>query len=278
MTRDAEHTPTGYEDAASVEVNQAPAPSSLAGGGVMADLAVLATCDDMVVSHRDGDTNVGDVARRCLAALSPEAPAREGVDIAWFRTMVEEKLKVATRADRADALFPMGPEEAALYHRTRADLLGWVLDMLPSDMPALTPRHEAPAEGAGEMPRCAKCGAGPLGNCGYYGCETPRNTCPLRARSSAPEAREGEVVGWRWRFDNDLSESMWFYGHVIPERPENAINTIVETQPLYTHPAAPSADKLRIGLDEIARLVNQSGAIPKGELRSILSALEAEGC
>ncbi|MNS15289.1 hypothetical protein D3C72_469210 [compost metagenome] len=73
----------------------------------------------------------------------------------------------------------------------------------------------------------------------------------LRARSSAPEAREGEAAGWRWRFDNDLSESMWFYGHVVPERPENAINTIVETQPLYTHPSAPSADKLRIAVETL---------------------------
>lgn len=31
--------------------------------------------------------------------------------------------------------------------------------------------------------RCPKCGAGPLGNCGYYGCETPRDACPLRKSS-----------------------------------------------------------------------------------------------
>jgi len=41
MTRDAEHTPTGYEDAASVVVNQAPAPSSLAGGEIEGESVAL---------------------------------------------------------------------------------------------------------------------------------------------------------------------------------------------------------------------------------------------
>lgn len=31
------------------------------------------------------------------------------------------------------------------------------------------------------MARCLRCGAGPLGNCWHYGCETPRETCPLSA-------------------------------------------------------------------------------------------------
>lgn len=35
--------------------------------------------------------------------------------------------------------------------------------------------------------RCPKCGAGPLGNCGYHGCETPRNTCPLTPAPSQGE-------------------------------------------------------------------------------------------
>lgn len=30
-----------------------------------------------------------------------------------------------------------------------------------------------------KIERCPKCGAGDIGNCGYYGCETPRETCPL---------------------------------------------------------------------------------------------------
>ena len=30
----------------------------------------------------------------------------------------------------------------------------------------------------GGIERCPNCGAGPLGNCWYFGCETPRGTCP----------------------------------------------------------------------------------------------------
>lgn len=55
-----------------------PAPAAPQAAGVeelVADLNVLATCDDMEVSHSGGDTNVGDVARRCLNHL--RAPSRE---------------------------------------------------------------------------------------------------------------------------------------------------------------------------------------------------------
>lgn len=30
-------------------------------------------------------------------------------------------------------------------------------------------------------PLCPLCGAGALGNCGAYGCETPRETCPRQS-------------------------------------------------------------------------------------------------
>lgn len=54
----------------------APAAPQAAGvGELVSDLNVLATCDDMEVSHSGGDTNVGDVARRCLNHL--RAPSRE---------------------------------------------------------------------------------------------------------------------------------------------------------------------------------------------------------
>jgi len=46
-------------------------------GELVADLTVLSTCDDMEVSHSGGDTNVGDVARRCLNRLRAKPPARE---------------------------------------------------------------------------------------------------------------------------------------------------------------------------------------------------------
>ena len=74
MTRDAEHTPTGYEDAASVVVNQAPAPSSLAGGAFdhIHRLAV-----EFNPAMHDIDQVLSEINQIALAALSPEAPARE---------------------------------------------------------------------------------------------------------------------------------------------------------------------------------------------------------
>ena len=88
MTRDAEHTPTGYEDAASVVVNQAPAPSSLAGGEVHDAISLevrMAMQDEMMASDANGGRVLQRIERAnraadaILAALSPEAPAREGV-------------------------------------------------------------------------------------------------------------------------------------------------------------------------------------------------------
>lgn len=92
----------------------------------------------------------------------------------------------------------------------------------------------------------------------------------LRNRTSEPA---GDAVAWRARMRPD-GEWMVLDAEYVPGR---SADDAVEVQPLFTHPAPPSADKLRIGLDEIERLVNQSGAIPKGELRSIIAALKAEG-
>lgn len=86
------------------------------------------------------------------ATTSPLAlGGQQGVDD--LRKMVEAKLAEAMRADHADAPFPMDAHQAASYHRTRADLLGWVLDMLPPVdgpiVPLTTPaRAEAQDEGA----------------------------------------------------------------------------------------------------------------------------------
>ena len=112
MTRDAEHTPTGYEDAASVVVNQAPAPSSLAGGEVEIEVIARAidpdawahidacheamkTCGEdklsdfrKVIERRLHNSESIPAAERViasLAALSPEAPALEGAVIGPWR-------------------------------------------------------------------------------------------------------------------------------------------------------------------------------------------------
>lgn len=162
------------------------APSSLAGGEVHEAVALevrMAMQDEMMASDANGGRVSQRIARAnraadtILAALSPEAPARED----W-------ELNVSARAIKA------------ILHGV-ADVEGGVWsfdhDMLvkaSKRIAALTPRHEAPAEGAGEDadrlmqefylsrdydPKAAR----------------PADTVKaaiafaLRARSSAPEAR-----------------------------------------------------------------------------------------
>lgn len=55
--------------------------------------------------------------------------------------LFERALAAAQKADYADAPFPLNEQQAALYHRTRADLLQWVLEML--DVPAPIARDPA---------------------------------------------------------------------------------------------------------------------------------------
>ncbi len=43
-----------------------------------------------------------------------------------------------------------------------------------------------------QMKRCARCGAGPIGNCGAYGAETQRELCP---KTSAAKMRPVKVPG-----------------------------------------------------------------------------------
>ncbi|WP_333611907.1 hypothetical protein [Brevundimonas bullata] len=140
MTRDAEHTPNGYEDAASVVVNQVPAPSSLAGGEVWAALEPFAKVADTALCPSDEpDDNdfirldetiaitVADIRRAAsvFAALSPEAPAREDA-----RGICEALGFDPTNHHNAAACPYCIPDEA-LRNEIKAR--------------ALTPRHEAPA-------------------------------------------------------------------------------------------------------------------------------------
>lgn len=106
------------------------------------------------------------------------------------------------------------------------------------------------------------------GDCGAA--NPPVLDCPLQSDIEALKV-EQEPVGWRWRFDTSLSGSMWFYGHVVPDPPENAINTIVEVQPLYTHPA-PASDELLEALEaiqEIAGARATEGWNERGRLKRI---------
>lgn len=79
----------------------------------------------------------------------------------------------------------------------------------------------------------------------------------LRARSSAPEAREGEAVAWTWPDELEAlaahkASAGSFLAHNIRTCGSPGEGCDV---PLYTHPAAPSADKLRIAVEAIDRAV-----------------------
>lgn len=328
MTRDAEHTPTGYEDAASVVVNQAPAPSSLAGGEV--DLHALGFWEMEIGRLADGAKGAeefsavewGDLKRvltQCLAALSPEAPAREGVAKALYLKLIDtlkpfaevaEKLKHChvveicepTPDNPSRNIIPMPREwferaaddleviaiqlhsDGVLSEGQTAKLTGLDRVEVRKQVDALTPRHEAPAseglrivdeasdtkpamfeapaEGAGERERLADAyiagamsvheywtenpGEAPRGDpefgeaAGDYAYST---LADLRARSSAPEARE-EALG------NLLAVIHGDGGHRALEvgTKQAALEAEKIVAGLF---AAPSADKLRDHLEWI---------------------------
>lgn len=141
---------------------------------------------------------------------------------------------------------------------------------------------EAPAEGAGER-ECDGCDGD---RCVYVG-----SLCNP-ARSSAPEAREGEAVGWKYEVFGPEGRSRSVRS-VIGPKPNVAapVGGYVLYDALYTHPAAPSADKLRDVLIDLTSwftkpVQGQSGmvwVIPAGEMgaddavNAALAALKAEG-
>lgn len=150
----------------------------------------------------------------------------------------------------------------------------------------MTRRLEAPAEWAGDgypedrmsegMPVCGECGGwgDHLSTCARGG---------FRARSSAPEAREGEAVAWRCSRDHASDgNGQWFY-YDGPPRPSTLARNV---QPLYTHPAPPSADKLRIAVEAIWEIAggratdghNEAGRLGriKDRAAEVLATLKAE--
>lgn len=170
MTRDAEHTPTGYEDAASVVVNQAPAPSSLAGGEREAVGDVISHAHDWRTAltvmlekeiaegpQTDGHGNVTECAGthywqhqlnvldRILAALSPEAPARDG-GVALDALADWLVMRERQSTDGAQQHIEKAP--AKHFCAGKASAFREVASVLwnsPEWFAALTPRHEAPA-------------------------------------------------------------------------------------------------------------------------------------
>lgn len=134
------------EDPKKAELTADFAPSSLAGGEAMKSLRFIANMERK--TDRLGSVMVANWIIQDLAALSPEAPAREGVVMA-----------AADAPVWADGIVTDG-ENVAMAQKAEADHGGhyWAvdegnggLDWEPThfiSLDALTPRHEAPAMGA----------------------------------------------------------------------------------------------------------------------------------
>lgn len=193
------------------------------------------------------------------APVSHEAPAEGAgeVDEDWVRGLIGEAVHM--KADDIDG------DSEELCRISEA-----VLDAI---RPFL--RSSAPEAREGEQPALTVWyGSMPESNGRENWTATIRRVNPTDkwdqgfcfARSEYPE---------RVRYEADRMR--WIIGELAEKPDILAYDADLHSGYVAPSSAAPSADKLRTGLDEIERLVNQSGAIPKGELRSILAALKAEG-
>ena len=234
----------------------APAPSSLAGGEWLETEGARVGIVNIIERHISGwagehadspyDAAV-EIGRDIfhLAALSPEAPAREGVDAHQTVGPIDyDKLRsIIHSATNAVLPFANAPMKTPFSTQERAGMQVEIADLIVADLekaggrtPALTPRHEAPAalcdhghtdpmalcsdceaasveapaEGAGEMDDDDASTYAPsvAGLSDYLwnqaqAADSVEGRCilemwreavdALRARSSAPEAREGEA-------------------------------------------------------------------------------------
>ena len=223
----------------------APAPSSLAGGAFD---HIHRLADEFNPAMHDIDQVLSEINQIALAALSPEAPAEDDD----------------------------GP-------CTCCDATGITIQTERPCACAAGIPFKAPAEGAGEIASAARA----LLDACYKADENSdlsdfvdgmlltRLDKALRARSSAPEAREGEAPFGYW-VEHKAGNSPMFipYGSFIPASDNYKITK------LYTHPAAPSADKLRIAVEALEKIKTGRATVTECSLiaRRALAALKAEGC
>ncbi|MNU93166.1 hypothetical protein D3C71_831020 [compost metagenome] len=208
----------------------APAPSSLAGGEVVSDArkitaAAKAICHLFVGHGGDPWTKRSAEDRAhfreeasqvvaALAALSPEAPAREGAHTPEFGTAYVH-LSDLLGNDFLHGDYPIAGLKSVSWDDLRAIHAALTprheaptyADELANESlrrrDAEFGRHEAPAEGAGEMAaaveRLTNAADFLEGDCVIVGDHEVRGNdisavlSALRARSSAPEVREGEA-------------------------------------------------------------------------------------
>lgn len=242
----------------------APAPSSLAGGEIVDDLAAhlassianlgfpvgLGIAPGKTVCTTAAQAIIDTYGPR-LAALSPEAPARE---VEWFGVTGAADETEALAVALFDARCPgirMTDEDLHYYRAAAQRAMKAVVDEL--DTPAITHRHETPAEGAGEREALAAIMHRNMipdedGGFSFHDLKAADQIMDyLRARSSAPEAREGEAVAWRFHYPDD---TRWYYSVIEPTA------KVIDVEPLFAHPAAPSADKLRIAVEALEPFAN----------------------
>lgn len=272
----------------------APAPSSLAGGEVeRAARTLLAACiadfgdpadypedDGWVASGDKGDSAVTFKQMRDLqAALSPEAPVREG---AWLierseggvtsylcypqgrrhdwttdvhlarRYATPEEAVADTNGDPSlrvaehifgltvpailAALSPEAPAREGVKYAVTSE---YAVGITEHD-PALTPRHEAPAEGAGEDWR-------PMVEFPYTGKQKP-----VAVLCDNGEVHAANWKSTRWiRKERRYEQALGFFDHSgsglnpVGWKPLSALRA--------PSSAAPSADKLRIAVEALKR-------------------------
>lgn len=147
-------------------------------------------------------------------------------------------------------------------------------------------KHKAPAEGAGEREALAAIMHRNMipdedGGFSFHDLKAADQIMDyLRARSSAPEAREGEAVG--------QVNALYASGFGRMRCIEWAAGDMPEVgTKLYSHPAAPSADKLRTAVEAIWEIAggraaeghNETGRLAriKDRASEALAALKAEG-
>jgi hypothetical protein len=182
-------------------------------------------------------------AKRFVGVSTREVAPAEAGALEWsrFKQMCEEKLADAIKADHGDAPFPMDESEAASYHRTRADLLGWVLDMWPTEPPAL--RTQPPAREDAQPALTVWYGSMPESNGRQNWTAILRRVTPTGkwdqgfcfARSEYPERVRYEADRMRWiigelaeRPDILAYDEKKHSGYVAPSPAPDALRVAVE--------------------------------------------------